>query len=450
MTISEPTKQVQRASLLESKQDINRSLRRLRDKITKPGATLTQMEEAAMDALIEEREKIEVELARLDATGVKLPTYDQVVRIGQEERTYRPDSALTGEPSFFRDLALSQVWRDPSATERLARHQREMAVDGRPGTQEQRAIGTSAVVGLVPPQYLAEQYAELARAGRPAADACTKLPLPAQGMTVNISRITTGTSAAIQASEGSGVSEKNADDTLLTANVNTIAGQQTVSRQAVERGALVEPVLMSDLAGAHNAALDVQVINGSGASGQHLGLLNTSGINAITYTDATPTIPELWPKEVDMVRQVAVQRFTGATHIIMNAAMWGFHLAALDTTGRPLFDVGGSNAPTNILATGGTAYQDDGKLLGAKLVQSGGVPSNLGGGTNETRIIAMDARDVYLWEDPNQPIYIKAEETLAANLQILYVIYSYSAFTAGRQPKAVSAISGTGMIPVAL
>jgi hypothetical protein len=178
-----------------------------------------------------------------------------------------------------------------------------------------------------------------------------------------------------------------------------------------------------------NAALDSQVINGSGSSGQHLGILGTSGVNAVTYTDASPTVAELWPKEVDAVRQVAVNRFTGATHIIMNPAMWGWHLAALDTTGRPLFDVDGSNAPTNILATDGTAYQDNGKLLGCTLVQSGGVRSNLGGGTNETRIIAMDARDVYLWEEPNQPIYIKAEESLAANLQILYVIYSYSAFT---------------------
>jgi hypothetical protein len=98
--------------------------------------------------------------------------------------------------------------------------------------------------------------------------------------------------------------------------------------------------------------------------------------------------------------------------------------------GRPLFDVGGSNAPSNILATGGTAYQDEGKLLGTKLVQSSGVPSNLGGGTNETRIIAVDMRDVFLWEDEAMPIFIKAEQTLAASLQILYVIYSYSAFAA--------------------
>jgi HK97 family phage major capsid protein len=391
---SESNQQFQRTQLLESKLEINKAIRRLRDKLTKPGATLTNMEEVGLQALVEEREEIELSLEKLNSTGVRAPSggYDRTVRIGQEERTYRPDADQSGGPSFFRDLALSQVFRDPSATERLARHQHEMTVDGRPGTRQERAIGTGAVTGLVPPAYLAERYAELARAGRPAADACTKLPLPEQGMTVNISRITTGTSAAIQASEGASVSATDADDILLTANLNTIAGQQTVSRQAVERGALVEQVLMADLAGAHNAALDVQVINGSGAAGQHLGLLNTSGINAITYTDATPTIPELWPMEVDAVRQVAVQRFTGATHLIMNPAMWGFHLAALHTTGRPLFDVGGSNAPRNILATGGTQYEDEGKLLGTKLVQSGGVPSNLGGGTNESRIIAVDMR----------------------------------------------------------
>lgn len=382
-------------------------------------------------------------------TDVRKPAYDRVARVGVEAGTYRADHAKTGEPSFLMDLARAQVFRDPAAGERLARHQREMEVD-RP-TWQDRAIGTGAVVGLVPPAYLTDEYAALARAGRPAADACHPLPLPPQGMTVNISRITTGSSAAVQTAENTAVSETNLDDTLLTVPINTVSGQQTVSRQAIERGGLVEQVLMADLSGAHNAALDVQVINGSGASGQHLGILNTSGINAITYTDATPTVAELWPKEVDAVRQVAAVRFTGATHVVMNPLLWGWHLASLDTTGRPVFDVGGSNSPMNIVGSAdGNTYQDGGSLLGCKLVQSGGVPSNLGGGTNETRVIAADFRDIYLWEDPNAPLFIRAEQPAAASLGVLYVIYSYSAFTAGRQPKGVSVISGTGMIPVAL
>ena len=64
----------------------------------------------------------------------------------------------------------------------------------------------------------------------------TKLPLPSQGMTVNISRITTATSVALQASENTAVSNTDIDDTILTENVQTAAGQQTLSRQALDRG----------------------------------------------------------------------------------------------------------------------------------------------------------------------------------------------------------------------
>jgi HK97 family phage major capsid protein len=241
-------------------------------------------------------------------TGARRPAYDEVGRVGMEERTYRPDDQRTGRPSFFRDLAMGQCFRDPAAGDRLDRHVRETEVDGLGGPQ-QRAIGTGAVSGLVPPAYLTEQFAALARAGRPVANAMQPMPLPDTGMTVNISRITTGTSAASQASQNAAVSETNAADTLLSPPVVTIAGQQTVSRQAVERGELVEEVLTADLANAHNSELDRQVINGSGASGQHLGILGTGSIIGVTYTDATPTAQELWPKMVDAVRQVAAQRF---------------------------------------------------------------------------------------------------------------------------------------------
>jgi hypothetical protein len=86
-----------------------------------------------------------------------------------------------------------------------------------------------------------------------------------------------------------------------------------VSRQALERGVLVEEVLWADLGAAYNSALDAQCINGSGASGQHLGLLGVSGINAITFTSASPTLTLMWPKLADAFRRVVSQRFTGPT-----------------------------------------------------------------------------------------------------------------------------------------
>jgi HK97 family phage major capsid protein len=412
----------------------------------------------SIDSKLDECKALALEQDRNDAAaretkpnGVRRPTsYDGVARIGVEERTYRPDDTRNGRPGFYRDLALGQVFQDPAAGQRLARHAREVEVDGLAGPQ-MRAIGTGAVAGLTPPAYLVEQFAALARAGRPVASAVASLPLPPDGMSVNLSRITTGTSTASQASENAAVSQTDADDTLLTVPVVTIAGQQTVSRQAVERGTLTEQVLTADLANSHNTELDRQVINGSGASGQHLGILGTSGIISIAYTDATPTAQELWPKLVDAVRQVPAQRFAGADTLVMNPLGWGWLLSTLDTSGRPLFAVGGSDGAFNTMGGSDTAgYEMSGRMLGCNVIVSGNVPTNLGGGTNETRFVAMRSDDQFLWEDSNAPIYIRAEQPSAASLGVLFVVYSYSAFTAGRQPKSVAVVSGTGCILPAL
>jgi len=74
---------------------------------------------------------------------------------------------------------------------------------------------------------------------------------------------------------------------------------------------------------------------------------------------------------------------------------------------------------------------------------------NLGGGSNETRIIAADMRDLYLWELPASPIFIRAEQPNAASLGIRYVAYRYSAFGAGNRRRS-PLVSGTGMILPAL
>ena len=208
-----------------------------------------------------------------------------IVNVTSEPLTYSEQRSH----SFFSDMYHAQTYGDRDAQARLERHREEMAVEHRDGS-------TANYAGLVVPQYLTQLAAELARAGRPFADQCTSLPLPADGLTVNISRVTTGSSAAVQAAENDAVSETDIDDTLLTVDIRTIAGQQDVSRQAIERGTGVDALVMNDLAASYAATLDTQVINGSGSSGQHLGILNTTGIGSQTYTAATATIAGLWPK----------------------------------------------------------------------------------------------------------------------------------------------------------
>ncbi|MCS7008166.1 MAG: hypothetical protein NZL88_11495, partial [Gaiellaceae bacterium] len=71
----------------------------------------------------------------------------------------------------------------------IARHEQEMR--DAMGTQY-RDVGTAAFAGLTVPQYLVDQAVPLARAGFPLYEHVSKLALPLEGLTVTISRLTTG------------------------------------------------------------------------------------------------------------------------------------------------------------------------------------------------------------------------------------------------------------------
>ena len=403
----------------------------------------------------------EAEVSRLAnktyPTGTSRPHRDQTVRVGASQRTYQPPAASrdgrgVDGADFLRDLYDHQVKHDPGAGERIARHGREVTTDDPGWTQ--RMTGTGAVAGFVPPTYLVELFAEFARAGRPIANLCTGVPLPETGMVVNIPRVTTQSVAAVQAAEGGAIGNQDLDDTLLAASVGTVAGYVDLSRQAIERGVLVQELVFADLAADYNTKLDIQLISGTGAGGQHLGILNVSAINAVTYTDASPTVPELWPKLADSAGQVMGQRFTGPTAYVMRPNAWAWILAERDSTGRPLVEPGDVAVnPVVVASTRPADYQVRavGTLFGVPVVLDGNVPNNLGAGTNETRIIAADFRDVILMEDPTgAPQQLRFDDVLSATLQVRLLVYGYSAFAAGRQPKAISVVSGTGLIVPAL
>lgn len=414
---------------------------------------LTNDESAKVDALVEESRsldsKIEKFKAQADADAkvaevraavadVALPKTTATTKIVSEPRTYTADSGN----SFIADAYNAQYKNDFAAQDRLARHSREESI-------ERRDVGTSAFSGLVIPQYLVDLAAPYARAGRPTADFATnKHVLPAAGMTLNISRMTTGTSAAIQASENAAVSETDADDTLLTIDVRTIAGQQDLSKQVIERGTGVDAFVVQDLIRAYHTTLDNQILNGSGASGQIRGIRNTSGVNTTTYTDATPTVAELYPKLADAYQEIQTSVFMNPTHWIMHPRRLAFLLAAVDDAKRPLV-VPSLNGPMNTVATGAgsASYGNSGySLMGLPIIADANVVTDAGAGTNEDEIYCVVAPELHLWEQAGAPFALSFDATGAGSLTVKSVVYGYSAFTAGRYPGAVSIISGTGLI----
>jgi HK97 family phage major capsid protein len=372
--------------------------------------------------------------------GVERPKYDRVARVGAEERTYHKGRDRDGT-LFLTDVVRRQMYGDLESEQRILRHMQEERVE-RPQYLT-RAAGTGAFAGLTVPQYLTEMYAPAVAALRPFANVCTHHDLPPDGMTINISRITTATSAALQASENSAVSETNIDDTLLTENVQTIAGQQTLSRQALDRGTGVDGVVMDDLFRRYATTLDNTLI-----------LQATTGLKGVattqTYTDASPTTPKIYGQIVQAMSTVETNLLAWAQPdiAIMHPRRWYGMLSAVGPNWPMIFTPG--SGP--VQATGvnqGIAYAAGirGTLAcGLSVVVDANLETNLGAGTNQDQIYVTATRECHLWESPDAPVFIRAEQPAAASLGVLLVLYGYFAYTFRRFTGSAIKIDGTGLI----
>lgn len=375
-------------------------------------------------------------LMRQVQPGAPAPAYNEVTRTGQEPRQYAAHNDPKGA-KFERDVTAAFIG-DYEARDRLARHMAEERVER--GEQLERAVGTGAFAGLTVPQYLVDLYAPAAAANRPFADAIRHHELPASGMTVNLSRITTATSAALQASENAAVSETNIDDTLLTISVQTNAGQQTVSRQAIERSTGVEAIVLDDLFRRYATTLDSTLINQAAN-----GLTNVA--TAVTYTDATPTAAELYPKILESLAGVEgslLDQASGETLAVMHSRRWywmqsqvGSSWPFIGQPGLTNYQGGVNNAAKYGAGARGTLPNS------TPVIVDNNISTVLGAGT-EDEIYVVDPNECHLWEDSSAPLFIRAEQTSAASLGVLLVVYGYFGYTFARQPHT-RVIRGTGL-----
>jgi hypothetical protein len=373
-------------------------------------------------------------------TDVRKPAYDQVARVGMEERTYRADKDPHGK-GFLMDVCRQFMFQDVEAAHRLARHMQEERVER--AEYLMRAVGTGAFAGLTVPQYLTELYAPATAALRPFADVCNRHPLPESGMSVNISRITTSSSADIQSSQNTAVSETNMDDTLLTVNVQTAAGQQTVSRQAIDRGTGIEDVTMQDLFNRVATVLDSTLINQA-----------TTGLSAVatavTYTDASPTGAELYPKVLGAAAGVeaALLAMGRPSHAVMHSRRWYWLSSQMSDT-WPLINWAGLPVQAGGVANTGSSYASGVRGVlpcGLEVIVDNNIATNLGTGTNEDELYVVPNSECHLWEDPSAPLFIRAEQPAAASLGVLLVAYSYFAYTFGRYSNGMQKVAGTGLV----
>jgi HK97 family phage major capsid protein len=356
-----------------------------------------------------------------------------VTTIKSEPRTYSPKS----DNSFMRDAYSAQFNNDFAASERLARHMNEEKI-------ERRDVTSAAFAGLIVPQFLTDLAAPFARAGRPFLDVARKHQLPAEGLTISISKVTTGSATAVQ-TEGSAVQETNMDDTKLDVNVVTVAGQQNVSRQAIERGTNIDSLVMADLVSAYHTNLESLFVTTQASTS-----LTNVITQVVTYTDASPTVAELYPKIVDAIQRIQTNFFAGPNFILMHPRRLAFILAAVDDQKRPLaVPVPNFNGqPAFASGNGAPVYGNSGyTMLGLPIITSANVTTTNGTSTNEDVIIIGNTQEAHLFEQGSgEPMMLRFEQPKAAELDITMIVYGYSAFTADRYNKAFALVGGTGLV----
>ena len=376
--------------------------------------------EARNSAAVEARKKSGIETV-VSQTSIK-----------SEPRTYSPQA----ESSFVRDAYAAQFSNDYQAKERLARHMNEERI-------ERRDVTSANFAGLLVPQFLTDLAAPFARAGRPFLDQARKHQLPDAGLTISISKVTTGSATAVQ-TEGAAVQETNMDDTKLDISVVTVAGQQNVSRQAIERGTNIDSLVMADLVSAYHTNLDSLFVTTSATS-----LTNTI-TQVVTYTDASPTVAELYPKILDCVQRIQTNFFAGPNFILMHPRRLAFILAAVDGQSRPLaVPVPNFNGqPAFASGNGAPVYGNSGySIVGLPVITDANVITTNGAGTNEDVIIVGNTQEAHLFEQGSgEPMMLRFEQPKGAELDITMVVYGYNAFTANRYPNAFALVGGTGLI----
>ena len=359
------------------------------------------------------------------------------VTVGREEPVYRSDFQSA---SFFRDV-LDATKGDSRAAERLAKNNKQVG--------EARALNSTDTSGgeFIPPEWMLSEFVAVAKAGRPFANLVNRRPLPPGTDSINLPKLSSGSSVAAQQDNGS-VSSTDSVTTSVTIPVITVAGQQDLSRQAFERsaaaGAGLEGILAQDLLTEYAKQIDVQCLSGSGSSGQAQGLIGTSSIVSVTYTDSSPTVAELYPKIADAVQQIHTNRYLAPSVIVMAPRRWAWFLTALDSQNRPLVVPAAQAVNAEGILSNVAAENVVGQLHGLPVVVDSNIPTNTGAGTNQDTIIVTRAEDLYLFEDtPKVRVF---EEVLSGSGGIRIQLFNYAAFSAARYAKASAIVTGTGLV----
>jgi len=346
---------------------------------------------------------------------------------GREACVY---TAQRGGYSWFRDMAAARSG-DYNAAQRLAR---VAEIEGRALSTTTGGIGE-----FTPPAYLVDEFIALARPGRPTANLLTREALPEGVSSIEIPRIKTGSSVTEQATQNTAVTQVDITTDMVTADIATFAGAQTLSQQLLDRSPIsVDQMVLTDLAADYAKAVDGAVLNGSTTLD---GLLANAG--SVDYSTDTPSASGVVSAVAQAVAKINSARYLPPTAVVMSPTRWAWLCSETDGNGRPLVvPTAGMNA-FGTGSAGSAAEGSVGTLAGIAVYTDSQIPTNGGTGTNQDSILVGRMADAVLYEgDFHAEMF---PQTYASQLSWLARVYQYAAL-AIRTTDSFVAVTGTGLV----
>lgn len=332
----------------------------------------------------------------------------------------------TGEHSFYQDIRMANKGR-ADAIERLAKGS---GFEGKAMSE-----GVAAQGGYLVQRAVERQIVEGRELDNVLRGLCSKLNVTTNEVEFN--SITLGTTAGWVAELATKPESTSMALTTVTASVFTAAGLATISNQLLaDSNPAVDQLVTRDLAKRLVALEETAFLAGTG-TGQPLGILNTPGVLSETVTSTDPT--DLTASILAAIMQVQTEHGQ-PTAIVMHPRTWTRILQERDNDGRYLISPeSGVQDPRSAYGRGPQL-----SLWGVRVVLSNRIPTNLGAGTNESRIIVGDFSEALILDrqgitvDESPHVYFTSNQTVFRAEQRV-------GFTAARQPKAFCVMGGVGL-----
>jgi HK97 family phage major capsid protein len=343
-----------------------------------------------------------------------------------------------GKRSYFSDLYLATRNHNPEARERMLdglQLPRGMYQDG-----EGKAMteGVAAQGGYLVRPLIERQLVEAKELDNVLRPLCSKVNVNTNS--IQLDQLTLSTTAG-WVPETTAKPEGTAMTlATVTAAVHTAAGLATISNQLLaDSNPAVDGLVVADLAKRLVALEETAMIAGTGTN-QPFGILNTPGVTATTV--ATTPIDVLLDALLDSIAKVETAH--GApTAILMHPRTWTRIIKAKAASG--VYYLGPNNATIPDVTAPRTGQRGPAKTLwGYPVITTNRMPTNLGTGTNESRIIVGDFSEALILDrqgitvDESSHVYFTTNQTVfRAEMRM--------GFTAARTPAAFDVIGGAGL-----